>query len=149
MNAPNIYNVATKCSSAAFNILVQIFRKLAPVAFIDNQEQMILSHTPALAALYFNTPLQEHNCAPNLTFTEEGFFNHPHCDTEDISEFSFDLFIPISKETGKLVDLTKDYGFPGGKFLFPDFKCRIYFPKHEGIVKMVWHAKEYFHCTLS
>jgi hypothetical protein len=74
--------------------------------------------------------------------------NHPHCDTEDISEFAFGLFIPISKETGQLVDLTDDYHFAGGSFVLPDFKCGLDFSRHKGIVKMVWRAKDYRRCTL-
>ncbi|PLW29358.1 hypothetical protein PCANC_21066 [Puccinia coronata f. sp. avenae] len=133
LEAPDFYNMAMQCSSAASDILGQMFRKLANVAFEDNQEQMTHNHIPALATLDFSTPLQELDCAPNLTFTEDGFLNHPHCDTEDISEFAFGLFIPISKETGQLVDLMDDYHFAGGSFVFPDFKFGLDFSRHKGI----------------
>ncbi|KAA1068241.1 hypothetical protein PGTUg99_029665 [Puccinia graminis f. sp. tritici] len=76
---------------------------------------------PSLGQLSFGKPINDDDCAPNLTFTTNRFFNSPHCDTDDLSEFAFGMFIPVNRTDWSI---------------------------HDGFVKLVWRSKEVRHCTL-
>ncbi|KAI9617779.1 hypothetical protein H4Q26_012643 [Puccinia striiformis f. sp. tritici PST-130] len=56
------------------------------------------------------------DCSPHLTYTSDGFFNNPHEDNQDISNFDFTLFF-----------LTTKFG--------------IDFTKQKGVVKLFWALK--------
>jgi hypothetical protein len=135
-------------SSAASDVLGKMFRKLSDVAFEENRILMETNKIPGFACLEYNQHLNKNDCAPNLTFTENGYFNKPHLDTEDLSEFALVLFIPISKESGELITDAEEYDLQDGKFVFPDYGFGIDLTKQKGIIKMVWRAREYRHCTL-
>ncbi|KNF00251.1 hypothetical protein PSTG_06424 [Puccinia striiformis f. sp. tritici PST-78] len=49
---------------------------------------------------------EECDCSPHLTYTSDGFFNNPHEDDQDISDFAFALFLPHDKVKGTLADPT-------------------------------------------
>ncbi|KAI9631413.1 hypothetical protein KEM48_014387 [Puccinia striiformis f. sp. tritici PST-130] len=64
-------------------------------------------------------------------------------DKKDKSDFAFVIFVPTIKATGQLVINIKS-----GPFLFPKPKVGIDFSETNGIVRMIWCAKDYEHCTL-
>ncbi|PLW28463.1 hypothetical protein PCASD_23309 [Puccinia coronata f. sp. avenae] len=84
------------------DILGGMFHKLSDVAFKDNQTLMLKNHIPGFASLEFDAPLNKNDCSLNLTFTTSSFFNPPHVDSKDISEFAFVLFVPININDGTL-----------------------------------------------
>ena len=85
--------------------------------------------------------------SPHITFTTNGFFNPPHKDKDDISEYAFVLFLPTRSSDGSLVD-SSEYDITSGPFIFPDHKFGINFDQQHGIVKMIWQANKYTHCTM-
>ncbi|KAA1121246.1 hypothetical protein PGTUg99_028361 [Puccinia graminis f. sp. tritici] len=146
--SPDTYDALMRKSYKISSILGRMFRRLANVAFKDNQEVMRKYSIPALGHLAFNLPITDDDCAPNLTFTSNGFFNSPHCDEDDISEFAFGLFIPVNKNDWSIAKTERPTKLNGGQFVFPDYRCGIDFSNHDGFVKVVWRAKEVRHCTL-
>jgi hypothetical protein len=146
--SPEAYESLMKKSKRASSILGRLFRQLANVAFADNQEVMNRNSIPSIGQLDFGIPLGEDDCAPNLTFTLDDFFNPPHCDTEDLSEFAFGLFTPVNKGNWSLPNTRQLSPIAGRTFVFPDYRCGIDLSKNNGVVKMVWRAKDVRHCTL-
>jgi hypothetical protein len=146
--SPSTYDTLMRKSSKISSILGRMFRRLANVAFRDNQDIMKINSIPSLGHLAFNMPINEDDCSPNLTFTTDGFFNSPHFDKEDISEFAFGLFIPVHKNDWTIDPSADSSKLTGGQFVFPDYRCGIDFAKHNGFVKVVWRSKEVRHCTL-
>ncbi|EFP84979.2 uncharacterized protein PGTG_11148 [Puccinia graminis f. sp. tritici CRL 75-36-700-3] len=146
--SPETYNALMRKSYRISSILGRMFKRLTNVAFEDNQEVMRKYSIPAIGHLAFNLPITDDDCAPNLTFTANGFFNPPHCDDEDLSEFAFGLFIPVNKSDWSIARSERPTKLNGGQFVFPDYRCGIDFSKHDGFVKVVWRAKEVRHCTL-
>ncbi|KAA1105182.1 hypothetical protein PGTUg99_007214 [Puccinia graminis f. sp. tritici] len=144
--SPSTYDTLMRKSTKISSILGRMFRRLANVAFQDNQDIMKSNSIPSLGHLAFNIPINDDDCSPNLTFTTDGFFNSPHFDKDDISEFEFGLFIPVNKNDWTIADSSK---LKGGEFVFPDYRCGIDFAKHDGFVKLVWRSKEVRHCTLN
>ncbi|KAA1075636.1 hypothetical protein PGTUg99_032923 [Puccinia graminis f. sp. tritici] len=147
-NAQDKYDKLMRESSTSSDILGRIFKRFANVAFQDNRELMAKDYIPAHAALDFDAPLKPDDCASNLSFTRDDFYNPPHSDKGDISEFAFGLFFPISRADGKLAMGCNPDNVSGGSFVFPNYRCGIDFSKQNGVVKMVWRAKDYEHCTL-
>ncbi|KAA1097635.1 hypothetical protein PGT21_014936 [Puccinia graminis f. sp. tritici] len=94
----------------------------------------------------FTEKLSEFNCSPHITFTTNSFYNNPHTDKADISKFAFALFVPTETADGTLVSSSDNYDVSGGRFVFPDYHFCIDF-KQRGIVKMIWAANQYKHCT--
>ncbi|EFP82863.1 uncharacterized protein PGTG_09831 [Puccinia graminis f. sp. tritici CRL 75-36-700-3] len=146
--SPQAYESLMKKSEQASSILGRFFRQLANVAFADNQEVMNQNSIPSIGQPDFGIPLGDDNCAPNLTFTSDDFFNPPHCDTEDLSEFAFGLFTPVNKGDWSLPNTRQFSPIPGRTFVFPDYRCGIDLSKNNGVVKMVWRAKDVRHCTI-
>ncbi|KAI7934376.1 hypothetical protein MJO28_017093 [Puccinia striiformis f. sp. tritici] len=58
------------------------------------------------------------------------------------------MFLPTYSATGKLAPPGTNYNVSGGPFVFPDHKFGIKFNHQHGIVKMIWKANQYRHCTL-
>jgi hypothetical protein len=87
-------------------------------------------------------------CAPHITFTTNGFFDSPHTDDEDISEYAFAMFLPTLSLDGSLITKPSTYDISSGPFVFPDHKIGIDFDQQFGVVKMAWQANKIKHCTL-
>ncbi|KAA1124818.1 hypothetical protein PGTUg99_035441 [Puccinia graminis f. sp. tritici] len=119
--SPEAYESLMRKSGRASNILGRFFRRLANVAFADNQQSMNENSIPSIGQPDFGIPLGEDDCAPNLTFTTDGFFNQPHFDTEDLSEFAFGLFTPVNKTDWSLPDTNNLSPSRGRAFVFPDY----------------------------
>ena len=135
-------------SYRAGEIIGHYFREMASIPFKKNQTLMEKFNIPSFDSLRFQDKPGPLSCSPHLTFTTNGFFNPPHVDSKDISEYAFVLFLPTYSATGKLAPPDSGYDVKGGPFVFPDHKLGINFDHQHGIVKMVWQAKKYKHCTL-
>jgi len=128
-------------------IIGNLFKNLARLPFQNSQDLMKKYQLPSFADLSYGQPPEESTCSPHVTFTTDGFFNPPHEDTDDISQFAFTLFIPTRSSDGTLVD-DSEYDIKSGPFIFPDHRFGIDFDHQHGIVKMIWQANKYSHCTM-
>ncbi|PLW06108.1 hypothetical protein PCANC_26095 [Puccinia coronata f. sp. avenae] len=128
-------------------ILGGMFRTLAQIPFLSNQQIMRDNKIPSFASPEFAMPLTEFDCSPHITFTTNSFYNAPHFDKGDLLTYAFALFVPTRSKDGTLIDLSDPYNVSGGRFVFPDYNFYIDF-KQKGIVKMIWAANCYKHCTL-
>ncbi|KAA1075429.1 hypothetical protein PGT21_035127 [Puccinia graminis f. sp. tritici] len=95
-----------------------------------------------------NTPKLPHNkCfSTNLTFTLNGFYNHPHKDGLDDERlpFAFLLCVPTFRDTGLLAMESDDYDVKGGQFVFPQCAFGINF-KPDTMVQMIFDQRNYTH----
>ncbi|WAQ89100.1 hypothetical protein PtA15_10A524 [Puccinia triticina] len=91
-------------SSKVGQIIGNLFKDLAHTPFQDNQDLMKKYNIPSFPDLAYGELPQESTCTPHITFTTNGFFNPPHKDTEDISQFAFVLFLPTCTSDYNLVD---------------------------------------------
>ena len=82
---------------------------------------------PLFAHLEANQNLTGSNCGPHLTFTTDCFFNPPHIDKKDVSEFAFVIFLPNKTEDGSLITNPANYNITSGPFIFPDQQFGINF----------------------
>ncbi|EFP89691.1 uncharacterized protein PGTG_15654 [Puccinia graminis f. sp. tritici CRL 75-36-700-3] len=146
--APDVYDNLMQQSQKISSMLGRIFKRLANVAFDSNQELMKEYGIPSIGHLSFGRPINDDDCAPNLTFTSNRFFNSPHCDKDDLSEFAFGMFIPVNRTNWSIGGLMSPSRLSGGQFVFPNYRVGIDFSKHDGFVKLVWRSKEVRHCTL-
>ncbi|KNZ59205.1 hypothetical protein VP01_1784g4 [Puccinia sorghi] len=70
-------------------------------------------------------------CSPHLTFITNSFFNPPHVDKADVSDYAFIFFIPTFSDTGALSN--RDYKnftlppSPSSKFTFLGMSLQINF----------------------
>ncbi|EFP77747.2 uncharacterized protein PGTG_03703 [Puccinia graminis f. sp. tritici CRL 75-36-700-3] len=99
---------------------------------LSNQDLMETNGIPSFASAEFNDSLSKLDCAPHITFTSNGFFNAPHFDKGDTSEYAFALFVPTNSSDGTLADPSSGYNVSGGRFVFPNYRFYIDF-KQKGI----------------
>jgi hypothetical protein len=126
------YAKHTNDSARARKILWSIFHPLANVSVEANQQFMIDHNIPAFFDPAFP---DENNASPNsffssnLTFTSNGFFNHPHVDDKNKPSlpFSFLLSLQICKGTGSLAFEFNGYDVKEGPFIFPKLGFGIKF----------------------
>ncbi|KNF01992.1 hypothetical protein PSTG_04816 [Puccinia striiformis f. sp. tritici PST-78] len=142
------YHDHFKKSARAGRIIGKYFKELGSVPFLKNQTLMKKYNLPSFDSLSFGTTPKDSDCSPHITFTTDGFFNPPHIDKKDVSEYAFVLFLPTFSDTGALAPPNSGYDITSGPFVFPDHKIGINFDYQHGIVKMIWKANRYTHCTL-
>lgn len=130
------------------DIIAKHFKSLANTPFKDNQELMERYNIPSFASLDFEQDKSENDCSPHLVFTTNGFYNAPHIDEEDVSQFAFAMFLPTFTSDGTLASASAGYDLTSGPFVFPDHKFGINFDHQHGVVKMIWQANRYKHCTM-
>ncbi|KAA1097038.1 hypothetical protein PGTUg99_001566 [Puccinia graminis f. sp. tritici] len=145
--SPIEYSSVVKTSTKVSNILGGLFSAFANIPFNANRVMMQNNKIPSFDSPEFNDELLEFQCAPHITFTSHGFFNHSHADKNDASEYAFAMFVPTKKKDGTLADPSTGYDVSGGRLVFPDYCLCINF-KQRGIVKLVWAAKAVRHCTM-
>ncbi|KAI7940492.1 hypothetical protein MJO28_012777 [Puccinia striiformis f. sp. tritici] len=146
--APALFHRLFDSSSRVASILGKMFKNMGSVPFKNNQEIMKTNGIPDFADLMFTDSNTKVTGSPHLTYTTNGFYNPPHEDKKDKSDFAFVMFVPTIKATGRLAGPSDGYNIKSGPFLFPKHKVGIDFSKTNGIVRMIWRAKDYEHCTL-
>ncbi|POW05264.1 hypothetical protein PSHT_10868 [Puccinia striiformis] len=99
-------------------------------------------NAPSLAPLFFADP---NAFCCHLSFTFDNFYNKSHKD-RDASPYSFVMWIPANKKTGKLIE--NDLQVEGGEFVFPNDGCAIDFSGFDGVVECAWKATKHPHHTL-
>ncbi|PLW21526.1 hypothetical protein PCASD_22216 [Puccinia coronata f. sp. avenae] len=115
------------------DIIAHHFNSLANTAFQENQDLMKKRNIPSFASLKFQQDKSEKDCSPHLVFTTNGFYNPPHVDEEDISQFAFAMFLPTFSADGTLASSSSGYDLSSGPFVFPDHKFGINFDHQHGI----------------
>ncbi|KAI9614402.1 hypothetical protein H4Q26_009553 [Puccinia striiformis f. sp. tritici PST-130] len=145
---PEEVALACKISSRAGKIIGKYFKELSSVAFNNNRATMKKFNIPSFDHLSYGEKPSPTTCSPHITFTTKNFFNPPHIDKGDLSDYAFVMFLPTYSATGKLAPPDSNYNVSGGPFVFPDHQFGIKFDHQHGIVKMIWKANEYRHCTL-
>ncbi|KAI7940704.1 hypothetical protein MJO28_012989, partial [Puccinia striiformis f. sp. tritici] len=135
-------------SSRAGKIIGKYFKELSSVAFNNNRATMKKFNISSFDHLSYGKKPNPSTYSPHITFTTNNFFNPPHIDKGDISDYAFVMFLPTYSATGKLAPPDSNYDVSGGPFVFPDHPFGIKFNHQHGIVKMIWKANEYRHCTL-
>ncbi|KNZ61467.1 hypothetical protein VP01_1396g4 [Puccinia sorghi] len=124
------------------------FEEMASVPFNENQSITKKFNIPSFDSLHHGKKPSPTNCSPHITLTTKGFFNPPHVENSDISDYALVLFLPILSHTGALSPPDSGYDVCTGPFVFPDHKIGINFDHKHGIFKMIWQANKYKHCTL-
>jgi hypothetical protein len=124
------------------------YKKTAEGPFVSNQQLMKQHHLPSFASLVYEEQLSDLDSAPHITFTTHSFFNPPHIDEEDISEYAFAMWVPTHSADGRLVCDPSTYDISSGPFVFPDYQFGINFDHQFGVVKMIWKANHVKHCTM-
>ncbi|KNZ45291.1 hypothetical protein VP01_828g1, partial [Puccinia sorghi] len=142
------FNSVFQDSPRAGEILGKLFWEMGGIPFEKNQQLMKELNLPDFTNLGYHHKLPNLACSPHLTFTTDGFFNPPHVDKKDISEFAFVLFLPTFSADGKLAPPSSGYNISSGPFIFPDHQFGIDFSHQKGVVKMIWQANKYKHCTM-
>jgi hypothetical protein len=145
--APKKYSELVSRSRKVANILGRMFKDLGGLAFDSNHQMMQQNGIPSFGSVEFGQPLKPYDCAPHITFTSHGFFNAPHVDSGDASQWAFALFVPTHVADGTLASVDDGYDVTGGRFVFPDHDCCIDFDQGS-VVKLIWAANKVKHCTL-
>lgn len=81
----------------------------------------------------------------HLAFTINNFSNKPHTHNNS-SPWTFAMWIPVLKNTGKMV--CNNFEVKGGGFNFPAAGCFVDFEGFNGVFEVVWKANQYEHHTL-
>ncbi|KNZ44879.1 hypothetical protein VP01_8736g1 [Puccinia sorghi] len=102
---------------------------------------------PSFSDLSYGELPEDSTFSPHITFTTNSFFNPPHVYSEEIAQFPFVIFVPTCSSDGTLVD-GSEHEVNSCPSLFPDCKFGIYFYHQNDIVKMIWKANNYTHCTM-
>ncbi|POW13685.1 hypothetical protein PSTT_03630 [Puccinia striiformis] len=140
--APALFHRLFDSSSWVASILGKMFKNMGSVPFKNNQEIMKTNGIPDFADLMFTNSNTKVTGSPHLTYTTNGFYNPPHEDKKDKSDFAFVMFVPTIKATGRLAGPSDGYNIKSGPFLFPKHKVGIDFSKTNGIVVRLKSACE-------
>jgi hypothetical protein len=119
---------------------------LVSIPFQNNHNLTKEHNLPSLASQSYGELPEDSTCSPHITFTTQSFYNPPHIDKKDVSQYASALFIPTCLSDGSLAD-SSEYDVTSGPFIVPDHQFGINFDAQHGIVKMVWQANRYTHCT--
>jgi hypothetical protein len=130
------------------DIIGHHFKTMANTPFQANQDLMKKHNIPSFASLQFHDEKTDSDCSPHLVFTNKDFFNAPHIDEGDVSQFAFVMFLPTFTSDGTIASPSSGYDISSGPFVFPDHKFGINFDHQHGIVKMIWQANRYKHGTM-
>ncbi|KAI7948872.1 hypothetical protein MJO29_010537 [Puccinia striiformis f. sp. tritici] len=129
-------------------VIGRMFHNLADIPFNENRSFMAKNSIPSLSSFKFEDKLGKFDCAPHVTFTTDSYYNNPHKDTRDISTYAFAMFVPTLSANGRLADNSSGYDVSGGRFVMPDYNFCIDLSKEKCVVKLLWAASQYKHCTL-
>ncbi|KAA1070040.1 hypothetical protein PGTUg99_000066 [Puccinia graminis f. sp. tritici] len=160
LSLPNPDEVTDDCATTTCNQSVTPSRKEVPDTPAPLNENPSNGKTEAVASNESvphnedgipDTPELPHNkfFSTNLTFTSDGFYNHPHKDGGDDERlpFAFLLCVPTFKDTGLLAMESDGYDVKGGQFVFPQCAFGIDF-KPDTMVQMIFDQRNYTHGTL-
>ncbi|KNZ50186.1 hypothetical protein VP01_4555g2, partial [Puccinia sorghi] len=120
------FNSHYKKPSILGHIIGTLFKNLSRLPFQDNQDIMKKYNITSLADLSYGQIPEDSTSSPHI-FTNNVLFNPPHKYKDDISQYAFVLWLATCSSFGSL------FG--------------IEFNQKHGILKMIWQANKYTHCT--
>lgn len=136
----------------AADILWDLFFKMGSRIMLQNRDFMAQHNIPSIGDTEYPDETANRGASfftPHLTFTSDGFYNHPHKDSRDEPHlpFAFLLVLPIHRTTGKLAFSSDGYDVQDGHFIFPQCKFGINF-KPNTLCQAIFNQKAYSHGTL-
>ncbi|POV97012.1 hypothetical protein PSHT_14812 [Puccinia striiformis] len=132
----------------AGEIIGSSFEKMANNAFQKNHKLMKKLGMPSFCNTKLNEEGSKFAASSSVAYTYDGFFNTPHEDKRDVSDFAYVQWIPTRSSTGEVATREKNFNLTGGDFVFPKSQFRINFDRLDGVARMVWRATEYRHFTM-
>ncbi|MBW0578192.1 hypothetical protein O181_117907 [Austropuccinia psidii MF-1] len=88
---------------------------------------------------------EEFKSFTNVIVTQDGFFNKPHHDLNDLNAWTYGIFPFVS--TKDFHPLPTVVTPSGNGFHFPKLKMEIYFSKKPGIMEILWNTSTMVHHT--
>lgn len=84
--------------------------------------------------------------AGNLSFTMRNFQTKPHADN-DAKGFTYEMWIPIFTDDGRLAYWTDGYDVIDGDFFWPGFGISVNFGACDGVTEILWRGSRDRHGT--
>ncbi|KAA1087453.1 hypothetical protein PGT21_031851 [Puccinia graminis f. sp. tritici] len=130
-------------------IIGKSFKDLADNVFAKNHDIMVEYDMPSFGdATLDDLEVNNFSAASSLSYTYGGFYNSPHTDNQDVSEFAYVQWIPTFAKTGKVATHAEGFNVVGGEFVFPDCRFGLGFENLDGVARMVWRSTDYKHFTM-
>ncbi|MBW0576502.1 hypothetical protein O181_116217 [Austropuccinia psidii MF-1] len=90
-------------------------------------------------------PKEEFKSFTNVIVTQDGFFNKPHQNLNDLNAWTYGIFSFVSKKD--FHPLPTVFTPSGNGFHFPKLKMEIDFSKKPGIMEILWKTSTMVHHT--
>ncbi|MBW0548480.1 hypothetical protein O181_088195 [Austropuccinia psidii MF-1] len=100
---------------------------------------------PNLIQLKWNSanPKEEFRSFTNVIVTQDGFFNKPHQDLNDLNSWTYGILAFVSKKD--FHPLPTVFTPSGHGLHFPKLKMEIHFSKKPGIMEILWKTSTMVH----
>ncbi|KAH9449015.1 hypothetical protein MJO28_010142 [Puccinia striiformis f. sp. tritici] len=108
----------------AGEIIGRSFEKMANNAFQGNHKLMKKLGMPSFGDTKLNEEGSKFAASSSVAYTYDGFFNTPHEDKRDVSDFAYVQWIPTLSSTGEVATREKNFNLTGGDFVFPECRFR-------------------------
>ncbi|MBW0578217.1 hypothetical protein O181_117932 [Austropuccinia psidii MF-1] len=122
--------------------MTNLFTQESPI--FQNQSLMEAAKLPNFSQLEWTSsnPKEEFKSFTNVIVTQDGFFNKPHQDLNDLNSWTYGMFSFVSKKDfHSLPTVFTPYGHG---FNFPKLKMEIDFSKKPGIMEILWKTSHWF-----
>ncbi|POW06223.1 hypothetical protein PSTT_09083 [Puccinia striiformis] len=103
----------------AGEIIGSSFEKMANNAFQKNHKLMKKLGMPSFCNTKLNEEGSKFAASSSVAYTYDGFFNTPHEDKRDVSDFAYVQWIPTRSSTGEVATREKNFNLTGGDLFFP------------------------------
>ncbi|MBW0465532.1 hypothetical protein O181_005247 [Austropuccinia psidii MF-1] len=113
----------------------------------ENQSLMEAAKLPNFSQLEWTSanPKEEFKSFINVILTQDGVFNKPHQDSNDLNAWSYGIFSFVSKKD--FHPLPTVFTPSGHGLHFPESKMYIDFSKKPGIMEILWKTSTMVHHT--
>ncbi|MBW0573087.1 hypothetical protein O181_112802 [Austropuccinia psidii MF-1] len=113
----------------------------------ENQSLMEAAKLPNFSQLEWTSanPKEEFKSFTNVIVTQDGFFNKPHQDLNDLNAWTYGIFSFVSKKY--FHPLPTAFTPSGHGLHFPELKMEIDFSKKPGIMEILWKTSTIIHHT--
>ncbi|MBW0527512.1 hypothetical protein O181_067227 [Austropuccinia psidii MF-1] len=120
---------------------------VSKLAAQENQSLMEAAKLPNFSQLEWNSanPKEEFESFSNVIVTQDGFFNKPHQDLNDLNAWTYGIFSFVSKND--FYPLPTVFTPSEHCLHFPKLKMEIDFSKKPGIMELLWKKSTTVHHT--
>ncbi|MBW0522815.1 hypothetical protein O181_062530 [Austropuccinia psidii MF-1] len=117
------------------------------LAVQENQSLMEAAKLPSFSQLEWTSsnPKEEFKSFSYVIVTQDGFFNMPHQDLNDLNAWTYGIFSFVSKKA--FHPLPTVFTPSGHGLHFPKLKMEIEFSKKPGIMELLWKTSTMVHHT--